>query len=175
MKTVLLALTICPILLVACGSTTSSPPASLTKAKNLNATYSSTAATPAASMPSAGTASYTGSAVFGDNVSMSALLDAPDMSADAVMTADFSSGTVNGSVTNFHKNDGSAVSGALTLNGVAIAGNAIAGGINGTIGSNAVAADLTGQFLGAGHEAISGAISGTVGADALNGAFIVAK
>ncbi len=184
MKLLILPALVALSALTACGGGgSSSDPApaptqaeSLTRAKTLTTEYAQTAATVATAMPVTGQASYAGAAVFGKGTDMDALLQAPTMSGDMALNADFATGAVTGGIDNFRDATNAPVSGEMTVSGGQIAGAVLGGDLTGTVGGKDVNAQMSGSFLGADAEAVRGVIADGAGATgAFNGAFIVAR
>lgn len=184
MKFLILPAVVALSALAACGGGGSSsdpapaptPADAVVRAKALNTEYAATTATVAAAMPVTGQASYTGAAVFGKGTDMDALLQAPTMSGDMALNADFATGTVTGGIDNFRDAANAPVSGQMTVSGAQIAGAVLGGDLAGTVGGKDVNAQMSGSFLGTDAEAVRGVIADGAGAaGAFNGAFIVAR
>lgn len=120
--------------------------------------------TPAANMPSSGSATYSGFAT--GTVDISALLT-DTVLADASLTAVFSGGggTISGSLSNFTAASGAVMSSSLSLSAGTITGNGISADIDGVLGYDGdtitINAALVGAFFGTSATAISGGITGT--------------
>lgn len=137
-----------------------------------------------AEMPIFGSATYTGSAVYSDRTADPIAVRAnPTRVSRIQVTADFPAADVNGRLYNFRDADPSVVvSGELALSGI-IDGNTFrggafgaAGGVDGTLVTNGVAATHDGAFIGnfAGSDAraINGVVVHGTSASTYSGVFV---
>lgn len=121
--------------------------------------------TPVASMPSNGQATYTGTATYDFNSTLDDVNSA-DAAARVRMQANFSDGTMTGTVSEFAARPNHvAVSGNVQMSGV-IRENIYAGSSTGTISRGGLKQDLSGGFVGvfygSGAKAIGGVEEGTL-------------
>lgn len=108
-------------------------------------------------MPTQGRATYNGVAglLFGDEVDQDGSEDVASTAGRLSVTANFATGGMSGAVTDFYRNDGSSVPGALTIASGPFTGNSFSRGVSGNL-------EMEGQL-----RAISGQIDGLfVGTDA---------
>lgn len=182
MKLSSVLLPLCALALAGCGGSGGSdpvaPPTRVETATALNERWKDVDAT--ATMPKSGTATYSGTALIGNDVSMDALLADHRLTADANLTASFSTTatTVSGGFDNFQTASGDAVAGAITLDSdAAVMGSGLTAGLSGTIGADEVTGDLTGFFRGENADAVTGSFTGgnLAGGGDFQGAFIVER
>ena len=134
------------------------------------ALYEPMAPTTLSEMPTFGSATYTGSAVYSDRTTDPLAVQAnPTRASRMQLTANFSAADVNGRLYNFRAaNPATVIAGELALTGI-ISGNTFQGGafgapggVSGTLVTNGVAethgGGFAGNFTGNDHEAVTGVV-----------------
>lgn len=160
--------------LAACGgsSTSSSSGASfdsmVTRGEALINKIDGQSITPVRSMPTAGTASYSGVAGFGASI-----YDEVEVLSEASLTANFGSSSISGNLTNFRDYENTAIPGSVAIQSGVIRGNQFSANLNGSVttdgGAQAVNGTLDGGFAGASANLVAGVIEGTVGGERVVG------
>lgn len=143
------------------GGGSETPEARLERGQRLYDRIEQQPYTDAAAMPTAGSATYVGAAVFGagtDSYNVST-----PVIGDLTMTADFSAASVNGTVSRIQDIDSRRMmAGSIGLNG-SITGSNIAGTVSGSVDTYRVDGNFAGGFTGAGADYVFGEVEGTVG------------
>lgn len=130
--------------------------------------------TPVADMPSTGSASYDGVAGFSIGT-MPQTTEDLNILSELALTADFASGAISGSLSNFNSAEGEDIEGTLALTNGQISDNTFTADAAGTLtrGGAALATDLDmeGAFGGADAALLTGTATGMAGADDMYGVF----
>ena len=116
--------------------------------------------TPIEDMPTEDTATYAGQAVFWDADGPNPMTpEDADFFATASATANFGTGTMDGSITNFRNSGDLAIEGSMEFNDIDIIGNEFGGAVTGTLSAGGVDIEqqgvIGGDFLGPNAEAIA--------------------
>lgn len=182
----------CSVLLSACGSGDgdggAGALAQVNVARSIVEKYEAAGETPESSMPTTGTATYKGAAVYsltedisGDTgadilfVTDAEIREKVDATSDATLIADFASGSISGSLTNFHVEDGAAA-GTVNITNGTITGSMIQGDLSGDIaGIGAVTGDMEGSFHGGNAEAVGAGMTGNAGGTPFWGQLVAEK
>lgn len=141
--------------------------------------------TSARSMPKTGTATYKGAAIYStthdivnDMESDDEIWEVIQATSDVALTADFAAGSISGSLSNFHDEDG-AVAGAVDITNGTITKNTIQGDLSGSLalsGKSSVATgDIEGVFNGDKAQVIGGSVTGSAGGTPLWGLLVADK
>ena len=121
-------------------------------------------ATPVNSMPTTGTATYSGIAGFAPSIN-----DEIQVLSEASLTANFGASTIAGSLTNFRDYENTAIPGTVSIQSGVISGNQFGADLTGSLTVDGAAAPVNGTidggFVGASGSLIAGIIEGTVGGE----------
>lgn len=125
--------------------------------------------TPVANMPSSGSATYRGIAAYSDTPNAEFILENGEIVSQVELNADFSSGAVDGKLTNFRWYDNDRIAGSVDIRNGSIEGNELYADLSGSLtygdGAEDVRGDLAGIFAGQDAGAVVGAMEGRIGSE----------
>ena len=120
--------------------------------------------TPMSSMPTAGTATYSGVAAFAPSI-----YDEPEVLSEASLTANFGSSSISGNLTNFRDYENTVIPGSVAIQSGVITGNQFGANLTGSVTIDGAAAavngTLDGGFASTNANLLAGIIEGTVGGE----------
>jgi hypothetical protein len=149
---------------------------------SLLSTYDAATVTPLANVPNAGSATYSGSAVYSNvDTDPNAIIANPTSASAVEITADFGAGEVGGRLHDFRSVDPTVIIGGdlALVNGV-IQNNTVAADILGSLTIDGIERDhtggrLLGSFLGQNADALGGPILEGGSPTKYNGAFVAER
>lgn len=131
-------------------------------------------ATPVRSMPTTGSASYTGIAAFAPT-----FYDDIDTLAEARLNANFANSTITGDLTNFRDYENNVLAGSVAIQNGVISENQFSADLRGNLSSGGTSvhldAEMEGGFLGPNADMMVAAIEGTAGNGYFAGALVAEK